>query len=65
MKLRTDALALQEAMKPEDDAGSMETLGWLIVLGVVVSTALMHVARGVVSVHARAAKALLVTPGHV
>jgi hypothetical protein len=37
MKLRTDAPAMQEAMKPEDDAGSMETLGWLIVLGVVVA----------------------------
>ena len=44
MKLRTDALAdavaslgMQDAMKPEDDAESMETLGWVIVLGVVVA----------------------------
>lgn len=38
--------------------------GWVIcvVIGVIVSTTLMHLARGVVSVHARAAKALLVTP---
>ena len=38
--------------------------GWVIsaVLGVIVSTALMHLARGVVRVHARTAKALLVTP---
>lgn len=40
-------------------------IGWpfCVVFGVVVCTTLMHLARGVVSVHARAAKVLLVTPG--
>ncbi len=40
-------------------------LGWVVsvAFGVIVSTTLMHLARGVVGVHARAAKALLVTPG--
>jgi len=39
--------------------------GWVfcVVFGVVVCTTLMHLARGVVSMHARAAKLLLVTPG--
>lgn len=39
--------------------------GWVVsvVFGVIVLTTLMHLARGVVRVHARAAKALLVTPG--
>jgi uncharacterized membrane protein len=39
--------------------------GWVVSLafGVIVATTLMHVARSVVGVHARAAKALLVTPG--
>ncbi len=39
--------------------------GWVVsvAIGVIVSTTLMHLARGVVGVHARAAKALLVTPG--
>jgi uncharacterized membrane protein len=38
--------------------------GWVIsvVFGVILSTTLMHLARGVVRVHARTAKALLVTP---
>jgi uncharacterized membrane protein len=38
--------------------------GWVVsvVFGVIIATTLMHLARGVVSLHARAAKALLVTP---
>ena len=34
-----------------------------LAIGVIVSTSLMHLARGVVGVHARAAKALLVAQG--
>ena len=39
--------------------------GWVfsVVLGVVILTALLHAARGVVSVHARTAKTLLVAQG--
>ena len=39
--------------------------GWVfdVVVGVVVLTTLLHVARVVVSVHARTAKTLLVAPG--
>ena len=40
-------------------------MGWVfnVVFGVVVLTTLLHVARGVVSVHARTAKTLLVLQG--
>jgi hypothetical protein len=38
-------------------------LGVLALLGVVVLTTLMHVARGIGRIHARIAKRLLVTPG--
>lgn len=34
-----------------------------IAFGVVVLTTLLHLARGIIDVHARTAKALLVTPG--
>jgi hypothetical protein len=36
---------------------------FMVALGVVVLTALMHLARGIVRGHARLAKALLVEPG--
>lgn len=43
--------------------GSLFGSVFLLVLGVLILTLLMHLARGVGRVHARVAKALLVTPG--
>jgi len=59
-----DQVGLIHAMLTVDPAwlGATLPLGVVVILGVVVLTTLMHVARGIGRMHARIAKRLLVTP---